>query len=144
MSASELLHCYEAKTIKKICNYDEREFLVLWFGLRKESSTMKEIVQAESTVAQNGLLYRAINAGSKIIPGRADACIKETLSRVLDDGMTEAKRLIKKSRYRAADVLDETTYRIKRDPLRSVAVTFGIGIGVGMLTGWLVARNGKA
>ena len=54
--------------------------------------------------------------------------------------MIEARRIAKRGRYAAEDLVDETTYRIKRDPLRSVAITFAIGLGVGALAGWMAGR----
>jgi ElaB/YqjD/DUF883 family membrane-anchored ribosome-binding protein len=103
---------------------------------------MQEIVRDEAPVKQNGFLSRAMSAGAKI--GKDAACMKQTVSRAVDDGMMEAKRLVKKGRYRAADMINETTYLIKREPMRAVAITFGFGLGVGMLAGWLFKRNGKA
>jgi ElaB/YqjD/DUF883 family membrane-anchored ribosome-binding protein len=57
--------------------------------------------------------------------------------------VTEAKRLAKRGRYAAEDLVDDAAHRIKRDPLRSVALGLAIGLCVGMLTGWMVARSAK-
>jgi hypothetical protein len=43
-------------------------------------------------------------------------------SRAVEDAVTETKRLAKLGRYAAEDLVDDAAHRIKRDPLRSVAL----------------------
>jgi len=64
-------------------------------------------------------------------------------SHAVEDAMTEARRMAKRGRYAAEDLVDETAHRIKRDPLRSVAITLAVGLGVGALAGWLAGRSGR-
>jgi hypothetical protein len=54
-----------------------------------------------------------------------------------------ARRLALRGRRAAEDLLDDTAYRVRRDPLRAVAVCFVIGVGLGMLAGWRVTRGGR-
>ena len=90
------------------------------------------------------LLGKAIHAGERVIKVGAEASrLKVQASHAVDDAMIEARRLAKRGRYAAEDLVDETTYRIKRDPLRSVAITFAVGLGVGALAGWLAGRSAR-
>jgi ElaB/YqjD/DUF883 family membrane-anchored ribosome-binding protein len=93
---------------------------------------------------KSGLLGKAVHAGERIVELGAEVSrLKVRASHATDDAMVEAKRLAKRGRYAAEDLIDETAYRIKRDPLRSVAITFAVGLGVGALAGWLAGRSGR-
>ena len=94
---------------------------------------------------KGSLLGKAVHAGERVIQVGAEASrLKVQASHAVEDAMIEARRLAKRGRYAAEDLVDETTYRIKRDPLRSVAVTFAVGLGIGALAGWLAGRNGRS
>ena len=98
-----------------------------------------------SEVERNGVLKKALNTGVRVAEVGVDALLtKAKLSQTVEDGVYKAKRLAKRGRYAAEDLVDETAHRIKRDPLRSIAVTFGIAFGLGALTAWLAIRNGRA
>src|SRR6266404_281725 len=93
---------------------------------------------------KRGLLRKAVHVGERVVELGAEASgLKVRASHAMEDAMTEARRLAKRGRYAAEDLVDETTYRIKRDPLRSVAITFAVGLGVGALAGWLAGRSGR-
>lgn len=88
------------------------------------------------------VLEKAVHAGERVMHIGAEAArLKARASGAVEDAVIEARRLAKRSRYAAEDLVDNTTYRIKRDPLRSVAITFSIGLGVGALAGWLCGRS---
>lgn len=70
--------------------------------------------------------------------------LKERVEEVFEDTVSEAKRMAKKGRYAAEDLIDDTEYKIKKAPFRSVAVTFGVGVGLGLVAGVLVSRISKA
>jgi len=59
----------------------------------------------------------------------------------IEDGKLKAQRLIRRSKIRAEDCVDETTYFLKHHPWQSVGVALGVGAGVGVLAGWLVSRS---
>jgi ElaB/YqjD/DUF883 family membrane-anchored ribosome-binding protein len=52
-----------------------------------------------------------------------------------------ARRLAKRSRYAAEDLIDDAAHRVKRDPLRALAIGLAIGFGLGALAVWLATRN---
>ena len=93
---------------------------------------------------KSGLLGKAVHAGERVVELGAEAArLKVRASHAVEDTMVEARRLAKRGRYAAEDLVDETVYRIKRDPLRSIAVTFAVGLGIGALAGWLTGRGGR-
>ena len=57
--------------------------------------------------------------------------------------MVAARRLAKRSRYAAEDLIDDAAHRVKRDPLRAVAMGLAIGFGMGALAVWLAIRNAR-
>lgn len=65
---------------------------------------------------------------------------KHKAENMLEDSVDDAKRMAKKARYAAEDLRDDTEHMIKKEPFRAVGIMFGAGIGIGMLTGWLIGR----
>ncbi len=59
----------------------------------------------------------------------------------IDQGTTVIKHAIKHSGDTAEELLDDATQRVKRHPVETMAATFTLGIVVGGLLGWLVARR---
>ena len=94
--------------------------------------------------AKMDLYGKAMHVGERLVEvgGEAER-LKTAASHAVEDAVTEAKRLAKRGRYAAEDLVDDAAHRIKRDPLRSVALGLAIGLCVGMLTGWMVARSAK-
>jgi ElaB/YqjD/DUF883 family membrane-anchored ribosome-binding protein len=58
-----------------------------------------------------------------------------------EDGVIAAKRAAKQGGDAAEELLDDTTKRLQRHPIETVVATFAIGVGVGVLIGWLVKRR---
>jgi ElaB/YqjD/DUF883 family membrane-anchored ribosome-binding protein len=66
---------------------------------------------------------------------------KVLLDDVLEDGKRKAERTMKRGFVVAEDLVEDTTYFIKRHPWQSVGATFGLGAGIGILAGWLFSRS---
>ena len=69
--------------------------------------------------------------------------LKAEASQAVEDGVVAARRLAKRSRYAAEDLIDDAAHRVKRDPLRALAVGLTIGFGLGALAVWLAIRNAR-
>ena len=69
--------------------------------------------------------------------------MKAAASHAVEDAVTDAKRFAKHSRYAAEDLMEDAAHRVKRDPLRSVALGLAIGLGMGALSVWVATRNAR-
>jgi len=59
----------------------------------------------------------------------------------IDEGTNLLKHAIKASGDAAEELLDDTTQRIKRHPVETMAVTFTLGAIVGGFLAWLASRR---
>ena len=90
------------------------------------------------------VMKRTNELGRKLaeIGGEA-SCIKENVAEAFEEGIDNTKRALKRGRRTAEDALDSAAYQVKRHPLQSVGITFGVGLVCGLAVGWLAGRNGK-
>ena len=66
--------------------------------------------------------------------------MKEGIAEVVEDGVSAAKRAVKHGRRAAEDLVDDAQYQVKQHPLSTVGISFGIGLGLGVVSGVLLAR----
>jgi ElaB/YqjD/DUF883 family membrane-anchored ribosome-binding protein len=100
---------------------------------------MKQNLETAEAPAKDGLLNKGLHVAEKVArAGYEVERLKARASHAVEDGTVAAKRMIKRGRYAAEDLREETAHRIKRDPFRAVLVTFGVGVGVGIAFGSLV------
>ena len=93
---------------------------------------------------KSSLLGKAMHVGEQLAEvGGEAARLKTVASHAVEDAVTEAKRLAKRSRYAAEDLMEDASYRVKRDPLRSVGLGLAIGLGMGALAVWTATRNAR-
>ena len=83
------------------------------------------------------MLKDATKAGERFVHGLAAS--REAVAKSLEDGTTAVRHFAKRTRNTVNELVDDAAHNIKRYPFRSVAV----GLGVGMLVGVLIARNGR-
>ena len=103
---------------------------------------MKQNLQTVETPKENGLVSKGIHVAENIAKaGYQVQKLKARATHAVEDGTVAAKRLVKRGRYAAEDLRSETAHRIKRDPFRSVLITFGVGVGLGSLVGVLAGRK---
>jgi len=103
--------------------------------LEKEESIMEQ---------KSNLVGKAMEIGERLAEVRDEASrLKTAASYAIEDAVTGAKRFAKRSRYAAEDLLEDAGHRVKRDPLRSVALGFAAGIAIGGLAVWLGTHNGR-
>ena len=93
---------------------------------------------------KSSLLGKAMDLGERLAEvGDEASRLKTAASHVIEDAVTEAKRLAKRSRYAAEDLMEDAGHRVKRDPLRSVALGLAIGLGMGALAVWMATYNAR-
>jgi ElaB/YqjD/DUF883 family membrane-anchored ribosome-binding protein len=93
---------------------------------------------------KDGLFGKAMHVGERLVEVRGEAArLKTAASHAVEDAVTDAKRLAKRSRYAAEDLMEDAAHRVKRDPLRSVALGLAIGLGMGALAVWAATRNAR-
>jgi hypothetical protein len=55
----------------------------------------------------------------------------------------DARRTARRAWRSAGDAVDEVAVTIKKQPLKSIGVAFGVAFGFGAFTGWLLTRKWK-
>jgi ElaB/YqjD/DUF883 family membrane-anchored ribosome-binding protein len=66
--------------------------------------------------------------------------VKSLAEDAIEDGVRKARRAARRAIERLEDIKDEGIHRVKREPLKSIALATGVGLIVGLTTGWVVAR----
>jgi ElaB/YqjD/DUF883 family membrane-anchored ribosome-binding protein len=91
---------------------------------------------------KSGLLGKAMHVGERLVEvgGEADR-LKTAASHAVEDAVTEAKRFARRGRYAAEDLMEDAAHRVKRDPLRSVAFGFVLGLSLGALAVWVTTHE---
>ena len=69
--------------------------------------------------------------------------LKTEASEAVEDRVVAARRLARRGRYAAEDLIDDAAHRVKRDPLRAMAIGLVVGFGVGALAVWLATHNAR-
>ena len=88
----------------------------------------------------NSLLEKAMHVGERLVGGEA-VRLKTAASHAAEDAVTEAKRFAKRGRYAAEDLMEDAGHRVKRDPLRSVALGFAVSLSLGALDVWVAMHE---
>lgn len=85
---------------------------------------------------------QAIKVGAKVARAGFEAeRFKDSVSHAVEDTVSAAKRAAKQGRYAVEDFVDEATYSVKRHPLQSVGLTFGIAFTLGAMCGLALSRT---
>jgi ElaB/YqjD/DUF883 family membrane-anchored ribosome-binding protein len=59
----------------------------------------------------------------------------------IEDGVGAARRVAKKGGDAAEEMFDDTTKRLQRHPIETIAVTFAVGVATGAVIGWMAKRR---
>lgn len=59
----------------------------------------------------------------------------------IEDGVGVVRRAAKQGGDAAEEFLDDTTKRLQRNPVVTVAATLAVGIAAGVLIGWTIKRR---
>ena len=68
-------------------------------------------------------------------------CDAVHLTSKLTSAAKDARRAALKRWYTAEDFVDGVAFAVKRQPFKSIGVTFGVALGIGVLAGWLGTRK---
>ena len=91
---------------------------------------------------RGGLLSKARHVGERLMEAGSEVSrLKSEASQAVEDGVIAARRVAKRSRYAAADLIDDAAHRVKRDPLRAVVLGFAIGLTIGALAAWAATHD---
>jgi len=103
-----------------------------------------------STVEQFQFVKEVMSYGRKH-SGKADAQVAESIRKLtrvtsamaeaIDEGVGAIKLAVKRSSDLAEEMMDDTTHRVQRHPVETMVATFGAGIIVGTLIGWMASRK---
>ncbi|MGB8062756.1 MAG: hypothetical protein WCF26_12735 [Candidatus Sulfotelmatobacter sp.] len=77
-------------------------------------------------------MAESVHQASRVTSAVADA---------IEDGVGVVKRATKQGGDAAEEFLDDTTQRMQRHPLLTVATTFAGGFTAGAFIGWMVKRK---
>jgi ElaB/YqjD/DUF883 family membrane-anchored ribosome-binding protein len=67
--------------------------------------------------------------------------VTSVVADAFEDGVEAARRAAKQGGDAAEELIDDNTKRLQRHPIETVAVTFTLGVAVGILIGWMVKRK---
>lgn len=66
--------------------------------------------------------------------------LKAVAAEAIEDGVRATKRAVTHGLHDLDDLRDSATYRIKRAPLMTVAMAFGVGILLGVVVGQVTRK----
>jgi ElaB/YqjD/DUF883 family membrane-anchored ribosome-binding protein len=99
-----------------------------------------EVIAEEEAMPEVAFL-KTMRVGEKIAEAVSDIeNAKAALSEVVDEGKEAARRTLKRGRRFAEDWEEEAVRGVRQYPRATVAVTFGVAMGAGLLVGWLFGR----
>jgi len=88
---------------------------------------------------------KTVRAGEKLAESVCDVeRAKAALSKALEESKAATRRVIASGRHAIEDLQDlqeDAVRRIRQHPRTTVAATFGIALGAGLLAGWLLGRS---
>ena len=67
--------------------------------------------------------------------------VTSAVADAFEDGVEAARRAAKQGGDAAEAFMDDTTKRLQRHPIETLAATFTLGVAVGILIGWMVQRK---
>jgi ElaB/YqjD/DUF883 family membrane-anchored ribosome-binding protein len=59
------------------------------------------------------------------------------------EGVYAAKRLVRRVQHGVESLQDEAAYRVKREPIKAVAVAAGVGVVVGVVLSWIATTTAR-
>jgi ElaB/YqjD/DUF883 family membrane-anchored ribosome-binding protein len=72
---------------------------------------------------------------------RTASRLTSAMADVVEEGLGAAKRVAKQAGDAAEELLDDTTKRLQRHPVETVAGSMVVGLCLGIVVGWLIGRK---
>ncbi|MGA8149628.1 MAG: hypothetical protein WB952_01530 [Terriglobales bacterium] len=72
---------------------------------------------------------------------RQASCASTAIADAIEDGVGVVRRAVKQGGDAAEELFNDTTQRIQRHPVVTVATTFAVGFIAGALIGWMIKRR---
>ena len=105
-------------------------------GAKEMNTTTTENINGKDRVGQV-----ATTIGTVAEAGLDLGLLKKKLENAVEETVLDAERLVKNGKRGFEDAIDDTTYLIKKNPWQSVGYVFGAGLGLGLLSGWMIGRK---
>jgi ElaB/YqjD/DUF883 family membrane-anchored ribosome-binding protein len=104
----------------------------------KEASTLVRKNMQEETMSQTVVERTAEHIGES---ARRASRATSAIADAIEDGVGVVRRAAKQSGDAAEEILNDTTQRIQRHPVLTVATSFAVGVTAGTLIGWMLKRR---
>jgi hypothetical protein len=72
---------------------------------------------------------------------RTASRMTSAMADVVEEGLGAARRVAKQAGDAAEEFFDDTTKRLERHPVETVVGSVVLGVALGIIIGWLVARK---
>ncbi len=104
----------------------------------QENIVFEEPAYAGPKEKKNGFFTKTVRAGGQVAhlgheATRIKTAVSQAVTDAIEDTKRETRRVFKRGYNAAEDFVDETAYRVKHHPLRSVAIAFGAGTLLGVI-----------
>ena len=97
--------------------------------------------QATINSETNSRMTDALKTAGKIAEVGIDfGLLKKRLENAVENAVLETERVTKHGRHAMEDVMDDTTYWVKKNPWKSVGFAAGAAFSVGLCLGWFTSR----
>ena len=102
---------------------------------------MRAALIGQSDELKESISKRAREAEERLTHfGKEAVRFKAATVEAIEDSMNTARRAVKHGYRATEDFVDETTHRIKRDPLRALGLSFVVGVALGWLLPYRARR----
>jgi len=97
--------------------------------------------QATVNTQNSSRVTDALKTAGKIADLSLDfGLLKKRLENAVEDAILDTERMAKHGRRALEDVMEDTTYWIKKNPWQSVGYAAGAGLGIGLFVGWFTSQ----